>query len=1779
MLDKLDHLVKVFGDRPNAAGDDRLTRISSISLRLNKNKTGIIIHIETYTKGATNPSDTAEIEVTDTLKPLVDPIEAKNNQIRKDIQDALNKGRIINQRGRTVTEVAMSIDSLGSLHSELGVDLPSLTGARYGSISATGNSRGELVVTVVVINASGTMTIKSKPIMGDDDASVGRNSGDAIQAENERKIKEAIRNGVPNQNGLTVASLVRGLSRATIENRLGIILPKLEGGARYGNVSATGHSDGSVEVSVETITPGATHSRRTVIETIYGTSDNRLNSADRDKDQREFLELIKKDLDLANLPEYEQGDLTVGQWLAKRTFNAGNPSNFYGRDGWNDLGLWSNYYSTSARVTKRWVTSDDATGEITLHIQTYTKGASHPNKTLTRTIYGKTANEVNRVMVKRNADEISGWMKLYLDWLPTFVDRSQTELSSKIAARIHDLNSLEKEIDSHGGMLKMLLENIKSKNWTKNQIIRRVWADVRPDGKITVHILTKTPGDNTGFETEFTGVIDTDDDATVLERLANIKLNKIKKIIADGSTNMKITNQGTRKTSEIAININGDKYQINKELNVDWIKIKRALSGLMIDGASIIGITAVSGNDGSIQLKVNVYIPNLGTKEIVIGPVTGKSDSDIDAVLSIANETNAKVEIKKALDKATLKYQRDEKVSDIAKRITTPGDLNIIDAGIPALKDTIIKSVVVTGDSNGNMTITVIAHTKGRPGDIKITKTIKGKSDDELLKVEKNKLQKDNVNAINTIIGSIYVRSSENRNADEIATAINHAKGVDSKLKEIRKATGINIDANMNGTEITDVTATRTTDGKIELIINTKTPGATNEGHEAKGMIHTKTDSEVEGIKANQKQTENNAKFQDWVNKLKIKSTENRNAKEIADDINNGKSIQDILDAIAKATGTQIPAEIDGTKIVSISAKSRDGQITITIKTATPNATETSHLIRGNVAVKTNAAVETLKKDKFKNKLISEIQKGNIKDKDEYARKISQGISGDIDNKISEISRIMGIALAKSENGWKIDRISTRGTEDGEIILEISISNANGTRTDLISETVSGATPDWKLNNKFIENKFKGARISDSEKLKMRKASEIVNDFKTNGFDKSIQQKLNAIKSWTGIDLDSTKGKTTITKIEVISTTSSGEINLRLTTTYGSHTETIDVKIGGGVTDTTVDAKRANEDQAKAIKTIKEWLKHAKENFKPNGKYGKTKAMDIVDKELKGANANDVDAIIAKLRKFFKTIPFTKTIGKTTITSIEISGKANGEITIVIKTNTPDATNNEGKAETTIQHKSNYKIDKEAKKAKQEQDMADHNKAYQDLLNNAKIKDSEVKTVDELVQDINDANKNLSDKIDELNGIIKSKHFPMNIGDTKITNIKASRGANDGDLLLEITTETTVGGTTRTKILTGVLKHKTDEELNVEKRDRNIAKYQNLLNNMKTKVLTGKHTKQYWVNEINDNNKNVSDKIDSVKELTGIKLPDHIEDTSLMNITAKINSNGQIELTLTMKTTNVSNGKQISTASVELNYTKKGKTAKEIADEANAAQKEAVKLIEAVIAETHADDVKDKEISVNEKNVGIFIENPGGLTASELAKKINGDSKTTINAKIERLGEITGIDLTDVARIANITSIVATASNGYIDIVITTSTPGATDKAVEIAIHAKTSTDEEIAKENDINAVKRFLAENNPDLKTGETLIQKVKSIANIDMVKGKEVKLSIEQFKNIFGREPKLYKNKIENVYLTMLPNGKASWRFELKSSNGTNSFNVKINIQTKKTRNIFNLFKKIFN
>ncbi len=809
-------------------------------------------------------------------------------------------------------------------------------------------------------------------------------------------------------------------------------------------------------------------------------------------------------------------------------------------------------------------------------------------------------------------------------------------------------------------------------------------------------------------------------------KLKNIK--SIKELFASA----RFINQGNKKLNVLAQEINSIQ-DIKKK--IDFISNATSISlWNNKNGTEITSIVLTAKADGTIVALIATNTQNAtNPKEKMTVTITGIADQEINkkALIENANITQFKnlAEIEGKLN-ATLLKQNNIKSSEIANKINGVSDINL---KLQTLKDatgiglvenyngTEITNVILAPKPDGTITIIVSTNTADATTPSKNAfGTITGKADKDLKtitpakpKPNDDKLQKINILNIEKQIQNKVLVNQNNRKVVEIAKEIEAITDLDAKITAINNITGANLTKENHGTTITKITLTTKADGTIMVIISTNTPNTTSGALDVTGTIKGMSDQEIDSMKfknaTDKAQKINLEAINNKFNKVKLVNQGNRKTSEVVNEVNGIATLEDKFKAIEKEMGVKLEKTNGETTITNvILASTPNGEVLIIISTETKGASDVNKDLTIKVSstpdskINTKLANEKADKDILLNtKTIEDLFKDSkiVDQKDKKVKVIADEVNAmkDVDAKLAAIEKLTNVKLPKINNGTEIkDVVLTVDAKTGKITITFSTFTLNATTTDKEIKVEVKAKSDSIIDAEIAKaqaNEAQAKNIKDIEKLinniKLanqgnRKVSEIVDGINT---VKNIDKKIELIKTEMGVDLPKDKNNTSIKNI-VLTSMADGTIAIVIETiTTGADKE--EQKLTGvikGLPDAEVIMNIANEKQAQNIATINNDLK----------------AMKLMNQDTKKTSEikktiNDISDMDAKIKaiKSILNIDLKKTIDTTEITEITIASKADGTISISIKTNTPNAKTPMNIIEKSVKGKADAAIDKE----------------------------------------------------------------------------------------------------------------------------------------------------------------------------------------------------------------------------------------------------------------------------------------------------------------------------------------------------------------------------------------------------------------------------------------------------------------------------------------------------
>ncbi|CAM9100203.1 leucine-rich repeat protein [Mycoplasma todarodis] len=753
-----------------------------------------------------------------------------------------------------------------------------------------------------------------------------------------------------------------------------------------------------------------------------------------------------------------------------------------------------------------------------------------------------------------------------------FIEQGNKKVE-ELAKEINSIKDLEKKIKAISNATNISLWN--TKNGTN---ITDVTLTPKMDGTVAVLISTNTlnasnPKDS--IDVTIVGISDNEID----KKLIINKVNETQtKNIADieNKLNAHLIKQGQFKSSEIANKINGI-----SDMTLKLQALKDA-AGINLDknnnGTEITNIILASKPDGSITIIVSTKTQNASTpSKNVFGSIKGKADNALK-VASVKPKVNKDElqktnisNIEKEIQNKTLHNQGNRKVVDIAKEIELIKDL---DAKITAINK--LTGANLTKENNGT-TITQIALTTKTDGSIivvistdtpnttskasNVTGTIKGMSDAEIdainLKNAADKAQKTNIDVINNKFTNSKLIKQGNRKASEVVNEINGINDIEDKFKAIEKEIGVKLEKVNNETTITNVILASTPNGEVLILISTDTPGATDSSKDITIKVSSTSDAKVDAKLDNEKADKdilvNEQNIKNSFVDAKIVDQKVKKVQTIVDEVNAITDIDAKLSAIKKLTNVNLPKENNGTIIddISLVADSKTGEISISIKTITANATNPNKEIKVMVKGKTDATIDS----EVALAVANQAQQDNTKTIDgllkkakllnQGNRKVSEIVDGintikNLDKKLELIKTEIGIDLPKDQNGTTIKNITLTSMSDGTIAIVVATTTNGASVAEKELTGIIKGQPDAEIITKIanekqtqnilaINNALKVMKLLNQGTNKTSKIKETINNM--NGID----AKLKAIKDMLNVDLNKTIDTTEITDITIAS--------------------------------------------------------------------------------------------------------------------------------------------------------------------------------------------------------------------------------------------------------------------------------------------------------------------------------------------------------------------------------------------------------------------------------------------------------------------------------------------------------------------------------------------------------------------------------------------------------------------------------------------------------------------
>ncbi|MCP4366209.1 MAG: hypothetical protein GY800_13055, partial [Planctomycetes bacterium] len=225
---------------------------------------------------------------------------------------------------------------------------------------------------------------------------------------------------------------------------------------------------------------------------------------------------------------------------------------------------------------------------------------------------------------------------------------------------------------------------------------------------------------------------------------------------------------------------------------------------------------------------------------------------------------------------------------------------------------TSIIGVTVTSKPDGTLNININTNTQNASNPTQaVAGSLKGESDATLA-------QPKNIKTIEDLFNNAKLIKQGNRKIADIVSSMNKGLLAD-KLKAIKDETGIDVPLSKDGTTITGIVITENVDGEIGVEIKTETKGAKTPKHVSDVTIdgdkNAVVDARIAKAKADIDQPDNINAIQKALDKAKLTNQGNQTVKEIADAINNAKTVKAKLVALAKATNVNLSETNNGTSI------------------------------------------------------------------------------------------------------------------------------------------------------------------------------------------------------------------------------------------------------------------------------------------------------------------------------------------------------------------------------------------------------------------------------------------------------------------------------------------------------------------------------------------------------------------------------------------------------------------------------------------------------------------------------------------------------------------------------------------------------------------------------------------------------------------------------------------------------------------------------------------------
>ncbi|TCG10540.1 hypothetical protein, partial [Mycoplasma todarodis] len=790
---------------------------------------------------------------------------------------------------------------------------------------------------------------------------------------------------------------------------------------------------------------------------------------------------------------------------------------------------------------------------------------------------------------------------------------------------------------------------------------------------------------------------------------------------------------------------------------------------------------------------------------------------------------------------------------------------------VTSVPDKVFAKITVTGDSNGNMALDVEYYKSNHFAKTKTTsnKSIKALSDAQIKELIGNDDQKTNHKLVDDAFNpklKISDATQGDRTAAEIAKTITNAKdlakllGVDESalsksLKGKGKMTKVDIDTDANG--------------NMTIKVTVNTPDATKPPLDNVFKIKVKSDATIATQIADKLQKKNEAAVKAAMAKPSVKNQGDRKMSEVA------KSVTD-LGTLKKELDLDIKVPKGSTVTVKVTVDSKDSsKVKIDVTVTTKGASTETHHITKEVSGKDDSTIDTQIADKKQTKNNADIdallKKAQLKNQgDKKGSEIAKDFNKkSLADKLKDLRDKFGVDLTgkSNSNGTKITDVKlTADPKTGKIKIEVKTETKNATNATKSpsSHDVTGKN-DVEIDANINKPKEIAAIVDFFKKAKLTKQGTRTIDEIVAAWNKmSLDDKLNAIKDETGVDVPKTQGNTTISNL-VFSKGNGATIDVKISTTT-AHATTASGSAKATITgddDATVMQRRkvvaADKKQKTSIATIKKIIDGI-DIKKAQGKNTVSSIQKIVD-DMKKAGKSIGEILKAIKNATGVNIP-TK-VGDTSITGVKLTADPKtGKIKVEVTTKTPDATKNpsvDGSLSGTNDIDLTQKKNIEAIEAK---------------LNGVDIKGKQGSdTIAEIIKKMKKAGASVADIIKSIKAITG---VDLSTGH-KGTDITGVTLVDDGKGGIKVTVSTnTKGATTPTTDAKGSFVGNNDKAANATKlKDKNNADIAKRIHDVDIKTKQGTKT----VKEIADivkkgkaNGDSIDKILDAIKNATGVDL-------------------------------------------------------------------------------------------------------------------------------------------------------------------------------------------------------------------------------------------------------------------------------------------------------------------